>query len=396
MENNSKDKVFHIGRYIFVWFAVIMVFVFIASTASEYIFRSFLLPIIRERVYIGEFHIESVDATRMVNYIFLMVMGSLLSFLPTPISVQILNTLAAVMKIDNSLPTQIIIPEGHNVLAEYLILGSALIATVLLSVLPYVTGGIWYAIVIRKKLREMVEYENEKSREYEAQRNLLLSDIAHDIKTPITSMSGYAKALSDGMVSPDKEKEYLDSIYKKSMRVNELINMMFEYIKLDSVGYHLDLKMADLSEICRQTAADMYQDFEEAGIELDINIPEEECICECDAIQIGRVMSNLLSNTIKYLNSGDKVSFCLEKTKKNTRDQVHYRVVVADSGVQIDDELAENIFVPFTRGDKTRSAKGGTGLGLSIAHKIAIMHGGELILDRSPDGEYSKAFILTL
>lgn len=250
------------------------------------------------------------------------------------------------------------------------------------SLLPYAAGALWYYRIVTAKVNELLEEEKEHQLAYERKRNLLLSDIAHDIKTPITTICGYSKALSEGVVEEEKRQVYLDAIYAKSMRMDELVTFLFEYVKLGSEGYVLHRKQEDLSELLRESVALVYEDFEEKRMNLIVDIPEEPVICEIDRLQMGRAIGNLLTNAVRYGREGGSVLVRL-------REDV---ITVADDGEQIDPDLAEHIFEPFARGDKARTTKGGTGLGLGIAAQIVKMHGGRLELDCHAQEGYTKAF----
>lgn len=251
--------------------------------------------------------------------------------------------------------------------------------------IPYALAVIWYYREISKKVLELLEEEKEQKKAYDKARNLMLSDITHDIKTPITTICGYAKALTDGVVTLDetKKQEYLQAIYAKSMRMSELITMLFDYVKMDSEGFTLHMEQGDLGELLRENIALLYTDFEEKDMELELEIPEHPFPIEMDKQQLARVITNILTNAIKYNPAGTKVYVGLEE---------NYHITIADNGTQIDDELAAHIFEPFSRGDRSRSTKGGSGLGLSIANKIIQMHGGSLKLNRYCEEDYTKAF----
>ena len=122
-------------------------------------------------------------------------------------------------------------------------------------------------------------------------------------------------------------------------------------------------------------------------MEVKIDIPEEEFPCEVDKVQMSRAVTNILTNSVKYNDRGTKVLISLNE---------QYLIRIADDGVMIDDELAEHIFEPFSRGDRARSTRGGSGLGLSICAKIIHMHGGDIWLERQCKDGYTKAFQVTL
>ena len=260
------------------------------------------------------------------------------------------------------------------------------LALFFVSILPYLAGAFYYYSAVTKKVNELVEEEKEQQIAYDRERNLLLSDIAHDIKTPITTLCSYSKALADDMVQGEKRQEYLQAIYSKSMRMNELITLLFEYVKMDSMGFELHRAECDLGEMLRECTASLYSDFEDRMIELRVEIPETPMPYNMDKMQMMRAVTNLLTNAVRYGSEGGRTLVKL----------VEYTITVADDGLPIDGELAEHIFDPFSRGDRARSTGGGSGLGLSIASKIVKMHGGELILDRSYGHGYTKAFHITL
>ena len=258
-----------------------------------------------------------------------------------------------------------------------------LLVMLLISLLPWMIGAFYYYCAVTKKVNELMEEEKAQQVAYDRQRNLLLSDIAHDIKTPLTTLCGYSKALSDGVVKEEeKRREYLAAIYNKSRRMDELISLLFEYVKMDSSGFELHREEGDLGELVRECTAALYTDFEEKDISLVIDISEESMPCLMDKIQMARAVTNLLNNSIRYGKAGGRVLVRLED----------YCLTVADDGMAIDREFAKHIFEPFRRADKARCSTGGSGLGLSIAHKIVEMHGGELCVRLEYGQGYTKAF----
>lgn len=256
----------------------------------------------------------------------------------------------------------------------------------LISILPWVIGAFSYYCAVTKKVNELIEEEKAQQLAFDRRRNLLLSDIAHDIKTPLTTLCGYSKALSDGVVEGEKRQEYLDAIYTKSMRMNELITLLFEYVKMDSSGFELHREPGDLGELLRECTAAVYTDFEEKNISLVIDIAEEPMPYQIDKVQMSRAVTNLLHNAIRYGKEGGRTLVRLGD----------YVITVADDGMEIDREFAEHIFEPFSRADQARSTAGGSGLGLSIAYKIVQMHGGELRVRLQYGHGYTKAFQIWL
>ncbi len=267
----------------------------------------------------------------------------------------------------------------------------------LIVILPFIIGALYFTRVIMKEFGAVEEAERNKEHERIRMRNLMLTDIAHDLRTPMTTVSGYAKALSDGIVPEDKKEEYLEAIRNKTARMDELIGLLFDYTKLENEDYKLDLRKADICELVRECAAGAYTDIEDAGMEVDINIPEEYYEIRADKAQLSRVITNLIINAVRHNDAGTKIGVFVK------RDGTRIRVMVADTGKMIDKEISEHLFEPFYTGDASRSSKGGTGLGLSIASKVANLHGYKLKLRQRPDiarynlpPEYTKAFIITI
>lgn len=315
-----------------------------------------------------------------------MLLYVLSSFLPSTIDSYVQNILAP--KLGDSLRIVVDSPlfaGGWGFVLRLLVI-AIFSVLILISILPYLAGAFYYCRVVTKQVNILMEEERERQLAYDRERNLLLSDIAHDIKTPIATLCSYSKALSDNLVQDEKRQEYLDAIYRKSVRMNDLITLLFEYVKLDSSGFELYREECDLCELLRECTAALYADFEEKKMTLRVEIPEMPEHYSADKIQITRTINNLLSNAVRYGREGGNV---LVRLSENT-------ITVADDGTEIDDELAEHIFEPFTRGDKARNTAGGSGLGLSIAYRIVQMHGWELKLNRNYRRGYTKAFQIVL
>lgn len=271
---------------------------------------------------------------------------------------------------------------------------AAFILTILLLIyfwlLPYFLAAIYFGVVVSKKMNEIEEHEIEKQKQYERQRNLLLSDVAHDLKTPMTTVAGYARALADHEVPSDKEQEYLEHIYGKTMQMSELLHLLFTYVKLDSEGFQLRCQDLDLGEMIRKEVAEQYGQLEACGADLVMSLPEEPVTLPLDALQMERVISNLISNAIKH----NPEPFTLFVQLSVEQDRI--RFMVGDSGIPIEGELAEHIFDPFVQGDASRSGNHGSGLGLGIVKKIVEMHNGKIELVNAPEEGITKAFVIWL
>lgn len=371
-------------------FLLIMLFIYVSEELLSMGYRLVVAPFLVETM-----HIQFSVTTRDGSIILLMLQMILLSaaaLLPDRMAVWVQTSIGKNM--ENGLRVGITAPILEGVTDSRLIqlyqVAVIFIFLFLLAVtlLPYLISAYWYYRAVSGKMKELLAEEKERKEAYDRQRNLLLSDIAHDIKTPLTTVCGYARALVDDMVSEEeKRKEYLHAIYAKSLRMDDLITLLFEYVKMDSDGFSLHKEKADLGELLRENIALLYSDFEENDIELEIDIPEQVFPYEMDKVQFGRAITNVLTNAVRYNEKGTKVRVSLHED---------YQLCIADNGTPIEGELAEHIFEPFSRGDRTRSTSGGSGLGLSISSKIIEMHGGELRLERQCSDGMVKAFVFSL
>ena len=172
--------------------------------------------------------------------------------------------------------------------------------------------------------------------------------------------------------------------------MNGLIDRLFEYVKLESAENQLHLENVDVAEILRNCIADVYTEYEEKQIQLEIDIPDEPIIKNVDRLELSRVYTNLLNNIVKH-NSGS-IRVFVQMSEAG-------HVLIADSGARISDELAEKLFTPFSSGDSSRQSSNGSGLGLALAYKIMKKHGGDLQFVQK-EGEvptgYTKAFVVNL
>lgn len=210
----------------------------------------------------------------------------------------------------------------------------------------------------------------------------MLVDLSHDIRTPISAIQCFAKALSEGLIDNDEKKQrYYNTIYAKGERVSELIDDLFEFVKLESLDYKLHKTKNDFGEFIKRIIAGFYQEIEDKDFILEMKIPEEEIIIEFDEKLMNRAISNIVCNAIKYNPKGTKLRIEVIKTINSVIFEV------ADNGVGIPSHMKDYIFEPFVRVDQARKSDGGTGLGLAIARKIVEKHCGKLEIKGGKEDE---------
>lgn len=205
----------------------------------------------------------------------------------------------------------------------------------------------------------------------EEDKKKLLSDISHDLKTPITVIQGYAEAIADNMVDDNSKQEYLRIISKKAGALTDLINKFYEYNKLDHPDFKLKCENVEIKEFVREYLADKYDEIIHKGLDLKISIDGKKQVIELDKLQMKRVLDNIIDNAIKHNPPGITIHVQIIDEEKTVC------IVIEDNGVGISDELRAHIFDPFVVTDDSRSS-GGSGLGLTISKKIIDNHQGTI------------------
>lgn len=221
-----------------------------------------------------------------------------------------------------------------------------------------------------------IEHEMALRKKSENDRRRLILDISHDLKNPLSSVSGYAElCIKKPEMSKEEQSEYLQVIYNNSQRANILLNELFELSKLDSPDFALKLVKTDLCEYLRQICGDLLPSMERAGFVYEFDIPEKSIYTMLDKERFDRILQNLVDNAVRYNKTGTKIKVSL------FIDESDAVILFEDDGCGIPKNLSEDIFKPFVRTDNSVSSEsGGSGLGLSIAKKIALAHGGDLTL----------------
>lgn len=239
---------------------------------------------------------------------------------------------------------------------------------------------------------EMVDVlgASEKQRKaLEEDKQRMLAGLSHDLKTPVTIIQGFTKAIKDGLVSEEDKQKYLQIILNKSTQMGDLINQFYEYNKLEHPDFALERKRQDVAELARTFLAGIYDEFELRGYNLDTQITEERLDCDVDAKQLTRVFENVVSNFFKYTPQGTTLLFVAEKAENKAV------IRIADNGPGINDESKNDVFEAFVVGEKSRKGQG-SGLGLAVCKKIIEMHGGTITLAKEPIEGYSTQFDITL
>lgn len=200
-------------------------------------------------------------------------------------------------------------------------------------------------------------------------RSEFISDVAHELRTPMTSISGFIGGILDGTVSADKQKEYLKIVLDESKRLTKMVNDMLEMSKMSSSEYKLDVTQFDLNELTRVCIISLGNRIDEKNLELDVDFESETLSVFADKDAIQRVVINLIDNAVKFSYPNTKVSI------KTWTEDGRARFCVGNFGDGISGADLSNIFNRFYKTDKSRvNEKSGAGLGLSFVKNIMTLH----------------------
>lgn len=225
---------------------------------------------------------------------------------------------------------------------------------------------------MRRRLKESTE---EKSL-MEKENRELISNISHDLKTPITAVKGYVEGIMDGVAdTPEKMDRYVRTIYNKTNEMDHLINELTFYSKIDTNRIPYTFSKLNVDDYFSDCAEEVGLELETRGIQLYYaNYVEKDVLVIADGEQIRRVIHNIISNAIKYM---DKPKGVIQIRVKDVGDFI--QVEIEDNGKGIASKDLTYIFDRFYRTDVSRnSSKGGSGIGLSIVRKILEDHGGKV------------------
>ena len=221
-----------------------------------------------------------------------------------------------------------------------------------------------------EELRQLMD----KERESERTKNELITNVAHDLRTPLTSIIGYLELLSGPVkLNEEMQKKYLDITYKKSKRLQKLIEDLFGFTKLNYGKISMKVSKVDIVKLLSQMLEEFYPNFMEKNLAYELQSNVTVKVITADGNLLARLFDNLINNAIKYGSEGKKIIVKVDAT-----DTV-VTVSVTNFGYVIPKEELPLLFEKFYRVEQSRSVNtGGTGLGLAIAKNIVDMHGGTI------------------
>ena len=224
------------------------------------------------------------------------------------------------------------------------------------------------------KMAEDIRQLMEKERESERTKNELITNVAHDLRTPLTSIIGYLELLAGNTrIDPEMQHKYIEIAYGKSKRLEKLIEDLFGFTKLNYGKMSMHVAQLDLVKLLGQLLEEAYPNFAEKNLSYDLqsNVPAK--MISADGNLLARLFDNLIGNAIKYGADGKRVLVQIFAGEEVVT------VSVTNYGYVIPPDELPLIFNKFYRVERSRSSStGGTGLGLAIAKEIVDMHGGTI------------------
>ena len=217
----------------------------------------------------------------------------------------------------------------------------------------------------------------EDERMIEKSKDELITNVSHDIRTPLTSIIGYLGLVINGKPkTPEETKRYTEIAYHKAQQMKALVDDLFEYTTTSPNGAPLRLNDIPVANFLEQVAADFELEAQKRQMTIEVIPPKRKMVLEMDAEKMVRVIHNLLSNAIKYGRENTKITIEVLEQKDIIT------IAVRNIGEPISKEVLEHLFARFYRAEGSRSKEtGGTGLGLAIADNIVRSHGGRMLAE---------------
>ena len=212
----------------------------------------------------------------------------------------------------------------------------------------------------------------------------LMTSLSHDVRTPLTTLIGYLDAAHKGIVDGKERDEYIETARRKAHDLKEYIDVLFDWFKLGSNEFSMNIAEIDLTELTRNILIDWIPIFEDTQVDFTIDIPEQPFRVQTDPDGYMRILNNLIQNVISHSHA-DKIEIVLSEQNRNIK------ILLSDNGIGIDKEDLKHIFDRLDKCDKGRSEKG-SGLGLSIVHELIEKLNGTITADSTP----GKGTIFTL
>lgn len=237
-------------------------------------------------------------------------------------------------------------------------------------------GRVWFLrdITERKRMEEGLREQNRKLQELDSLKSNFVNAISHDLRTPLTSIVGYAEFLEDevGGALSTAQRGFVTQIQRNAARLEHLVDDLLDFARLDAGTFKLALKEADLGALAREVIGSLRPLADEAQVAIMDDLPAAPLLAEFDPARIERVLMNLISNALKFTAAGGQV------VVSGGNEPGRARLSIRDTGIGIAPEDVSRLFQRFSQLSPGMRQANGTGLGLSISKALVDAHGGEI------------------
>ncbi|MGM0880785.1 MAG: sensor histidine kinase [Bacillota bacterium] len=249
-------------------------------------------------------------------------------------------------------------------------------------------GEIGQLSIAFEDMRVRLKQSIDQSLQYEENRKMLLSHISHDLKTPISAIKGYVEGIMDGIANTEeKRNRYMQTIYRKATDMDQLIDELFLFSKLDLQKVAFDFKVIDIRRYMEHLLDEQRFDLEKSGVRLHYKqLDGQPVMIAADPDKLSRALMNILNNCVKYM--GQQTDLNAKDIVVRIRELEQFALVeIEDTGPGIDEEALPYIFDGFYRAEQSRNSEtGGSGLGLAIVKQIIEGHGGDVWAENTEQG----------
>ncbi|ERK46266.1 ATPase/histidine kinase/DNA gyrase B/HSP90 domain protein [Levilactobacillus brevis ATCC 14869 = DSM 20054] len=245
-----------------------------------------------------------------------------------------------------------------------------------------VTGDVQRVVDSVNALVDSVIHSMDEERAIEKSKDELITNVSHDIRTPLTSIIGYLGLIEDKQYHSQEDLlKYTHTAFLKSKQMKSLVEDLFEYTKVRQTDTPLSLTNIDLAAMLEQLAASFELEAQKKGMTIGSSSTPSVLMMEADPEKLVRIFNNLVANALKYGDGGKQINLIAKQVNDNELE-----VRVTNDGPKIPKESLSMIFERFYRVEESRSKEtGGTGLGLAIAQSIVALHGGYIYVESDDD-----------
>lgn len=248
--------------------------------------------------------------------------------------------------------------------------------------LNFLSKNLQAALLDLKQKNEKLENDIEKERQLEIMRKEFIANVSHELKTPIGIIEGYAEGIKDGIVTGEDTKLYLETIIDESKKMSVLVSNMLELSKLESGTTKPNPEAFNINRLISKVLKKHSPEFDEHKFKVNFNSSNPYSYVYADTFQMEQVLTNLITNAIKYTPPGNEINLNIEEGLDK------FKISIQNMGVNIPDDEINKLFDKFYRLDKSRerTQRNSTGLGLSIVKNILLLHNSEFNLQNIDGG----------